>query len=171
MRPNMLAACTGEEQPERAPDEYVRRTFDDFAASFDQVLARLEYAAPRLLDAAIDPVLPVGGNGDILDAGCGTGLCGEFLASRGRRLVGVDLSKGMLARARATRHYDELIHAELTAFLESRRGEFDAIVSADTLVYFGDLAAVLAAAHGALRTTGILAFTVEEATGDRAPAG
>jgi predicted TPR repeat methyltransferase len=44
------------------------------------------------------------------------------------------------------------------------------IVSADTLVYFGDLAPVIAAAAAALRPDGLFIFTVEEAT-DPALAG
>ena len=40
---------------------------------------------------------------DVLDAGCGTGLCGPLVAPYARRLVGVDLSEAMLARpARGT---------------------------------------------------------------------
>ena len=37
----------------------------------------------------------------VLDAGCGTGLCGPLLRPYAKRLVGVDLSSGMLERARA----------------------------------------------------------------------
>jgi predicted TPR repeat methyltransferase len=40
------------------------------------------------------------------------------------------------------------------------------IVSADTLVYFGDLHGVVAAAANALRPNGLLIFTVEHAVGE-----
>ena len=43
---------------------------------------------------------------------------------------------------------------------------FDLIVTADTLVYFGALDDVAAAAAGALRTGGRFIFTVEEATAE-----
>ena len=99
---------------------------------------------------------------DVLDAGCGTGLCGPLVAPYARRLVGVDLSEGMLARARARNVYDELVRRELTAYLHDCTGAFDVIVSADTLVYFGPLEEVLAAAGNALRAGGVLIFTVEE---------
>ena len=42
---------------------------------------------------------------------------------------------------------------------------FDVIVSADTLVYFGDLGCVVAAAARALRPNGLFIFTLEHAVG------
>ena len=45
------------------------------------------------------------------------------------------------------------------------------IVSADTLVYFGPLDAVTAAAGNALRPGGVLVFTVEELSGTAGKAG
>jgi predicted TPR repeat methyltransferase len=97
----------------------------------------------------------------MLDAGCGTGLCGPLLRRYARRLVGVDLAEGMLAKARERDIYDALTAGELTAFMAGQRQAFDVIVSADTLVYFGDLAAVTHAAADALRDNGILAFSLE----------
>ena len=99
---------------------------------------------------------------DVLDAGCGTGLCGPLLAPYARRLVGVDLSERMLAQARAREVYDELVKGELTDYLRASAGMFDAIVSADTLVYFGPLEEVVEAAERALRPGGHVVFTVEE---------
>jgi len=60
--------------------------------------------------------------------------------------------------------YDELVKGELTAYLRQFPDAFDVIVSADTLVYFGALEDVFAAAATALRPNGVLIFSVEEAT-------
>src|SRR4029077_16423873 len=106
---------------------------------------------------------------DVLDAGCGTGLCGLLVAPYARQLVGVDLSEGMLDHARKKNVYDELVRGELTAYLQNRHDAFDLIVTADTLVYFGALEDVAVAAAGALRSGGRVVFTVEEATDDDAP--
>ena len=98
---------------------------------------------------------------DVLDAGCGTGLCGPLVAPYARRLTGVDLSAGMLAQAREKHVYDELVQAELTEYLRHCLDAFDIIVSADTLAYFGVLDEVVAAAASALRVGGLLVFTLE----------
>lgn len=90
-------------------------------------------------------------------------MCADFLRRRAQRLVGVDLSAGMLARARARKAYDELIEDELASWLAGRSQEFDLIVSADTLCYFGALEQALTGAAGALRGGGRLVFTVERA--------
>jgi predicted TPR repeat methyltransferase len=107
---------------------------------------------------------------DVLDAGCGTGLCGTLVAPYARRLVGVDLSEGMLAQAKEKEVYDELVKAELTGFLRASEEAFDLIVSADTLVYFGSLHDVVAAAVHSLRPGGRLVFTLEHAVPGRPPA-
>jgi len=98
----------------------------------------------------------------ILDAGCGTGLCGPLLQGFARRLVGVDLSEGMLALARDRGIYDELIAAELTRYLETTEDRFDVVMCADTLVYFGDLHAVIDGFQRVLEADGVLVFSVEQ---------
>ena len=159
---HMYAAASGRNVPERCDSRYVTALFDELALSFDATLERLEYAAPRLLSAALAARVPFGqGNLDVLDAGCGTGLCGPLLRSTARVLAGVDLSSEMLARARARNVYDELVQAELCEFMESRPHRFDIVNCADTLIYVGALEPVMAATHRCLRPKGVFAFTVE----------
>jgi predicted TPR repeat methyltransferase len=163
---HLLAACSGREVPPRASDAFVETTFDSFAASFDSKLAKLSYRAPTLVIEVLKQSVSAPSRSlDVLDAGCGTGLCGPRIAPYARRLVGVDLSERMLAQAREKAVYDELLKRELSAYLSSCRERFDVIVSADTLVYFGALDAVVAAADRALRPGGRLVFTVEESVG------
>jgi predicted TPR repeat methyltransferase len=157
-----FAAYSGESVPEQASPEYLRTTFDGFAGSFESKLAELGYRAPGLVVQALAKA--VGETRDdlrIADAGCGTGLCGPLLKPSARLLVGVDISEPMLERAATKQVYDELVAGDLVAFLQSRPAAFDAIVSADTLCYFGVLEAFAQAARGSLADGGCLVFTVE----------
>lgn len=165
---HLLAACRQEATPPRASDDFVEAVFDGFAPAFDKRLSDLEYRAPQLVAAALEGEF---GASDlrILDAGCGTGLCAPLLRPFASRLVGVDLSAAMLAVARKRGGYDALIKAELTAFLQEAAGDFDIIVSADTLVYFGDIKPVLLAAARALRPGGGLIATLERLPDDAGP--
>lgn len=161
-----LAACTGQEVPQRASDAYVESTFDLFAQSFDAKLQALDYRAPELIGQAVRRVAGTPqAKLDVLDAGCGTGLCEPMLAPFARKLVGVDLSGQMLEKAaQRSAHgggYHELFKAELTAFIQAHPQSFDLIVSADTLCYFGALEAVCNAAYASLRPGGWLIFSVE----------
>lgn len=166
-----LAALGLTDVPDRAPDQYVQRVFDDFAGSFDRKLELLGYRAPRLVTDALIDVAPRLGVGGVvmLDAGCGTGLCGPLLRPFAKRLEGVDLSAGMLDKARARVEYDLLVQAELTAFLGSKPDAYDVIVSADTLCYFGELGEVLAAAARALTGPAVFIFSVEALLDQDAP--
>ena len=165
---HMLASCGGQAAPARADDAYVRQTFDSFANSFDeQLLNNLDYRAPQLLvDALVHVLEAPRGVLDVLDAGCGTGLCGPLIRPYARWLSGVDLSGGMVAKARARGGYDALEVAELTEWLQSHPRSWDLVLSADTLIYFGELQTVLTAAWDALRPGGWLAFTLEVLDGD-----
>jgi len=165
---HMLAACGGADTPARADDDYVRNVFDGFAESFDeQLLKNLGYRAPQVLTDALKQVLEAPQSRlDVLDAGCGTGLCAPLIRPWARRLTGVDLSGGMVEKARLRGGYDTLAVAELTAYLEGQPAAYDVVLSADTLVYFGDLLPVLHASRAALRPGGWLAFTLEALDGE-----
>lgn len=158
---HMLAATAGEAPP-RASDAYVENVFDAYADSFDASLERLHYRAPELVAAEVERLFGAPRSElAVVDAGCGTGLCGPLLRPWSARLAGCDLSVGMLRRARQRACYDVLHKAELGYYLATQPDSFDLIVSADTLCYFGDLHEVLGTAAQALRPAGRLVFTVE----------
>ena len=164
---HMLAACTGRNVPERASNAFVETTFNSFASSFEAKLETLSYRAPTLVAAMLeDSGLERSRHLDVLDAGCGTGLCGVAVAPFARQLVGVDISEGMLAHAKDKNVYQKLVKAELTEYLRDNSETFDLIVSSDTLVYFGDLKDIIVAFAKALRLNGLLVFTLEHAVGD-----
>src|SRR5262245_6502014 len=160
---HMLAACSGRDIPARASNGFIEKTFDSFARSFESKLAKLQYRAPELVvESLASSGVEKAKTLDVLDAGCGTGLCAPLLEPYARRLIGVGLSARMLDQAKARQIYDELIKGELTGYLRDVPSEYDVIVSADTLCYFGPLEDVAAAAADALRPGGRLIFTVEE---------
>lgn len=161
---HLLAACTLKDVPVRAGDAFVTADFDRFADTFDEVLQKLEYRSPALVGNALQRIEgEPRGELEIVDAGCGTGLLAKHLRPYARRLVGVDLSPKMLEKAAKRAMYDQTIAAELGSFLRSSPEAFDIVASSDTLVYFGELREVLAAARTSLRAGGRLLFTLEHA--------
>jgi len=162
---HMLASFSGKNVPKRADNLYVKQTFDAFSASFDSSLARLQYKAPQLISNCLANTLnEKKSTVDILDIGCGTGLCGELVKPLATTLIGVDLSPKMLEKARQLKIYDELIEAELSDYMSTCQLRFDYVICADTFVYFGTLESALAAAFKILRTDGYLIFTTEQNT-------
>jgi predicted TPR repeat methyltransferase len=164
----LRAACLGQDLPDRAPDAYVKQVFDEMADSYDaHLVENLDYRGPSLLMEALSSVLPPPAAAlDILDAGCGTGLCGPLLRPYARHLTGVDLAPAMLAKAAGCKAYDDLINAELTAFLGRQPETYDLICSADTLCYFGALEQVFQVVVQALKPGGLFAFTLEDGGGE-----
>ena len=159
----VLASRGSGDLPDAAPVEYIRDLFDTYARRFDEHLLRqLEYRAPELLLEALRPHLPPTPL-DVLDLGCGTGLCGVALRPFARRLTGVDLSSAMLEEAGRKQLYDELAQGELIAWMATHTAAFDLIAATDVFIYIGDLAPVFDAARGALRAKGLLAFSTERA--------
>lgn len=143
---------------------YVRRLFDQHAPDFDQALVeRLDYRGPDILLGAVEIVAEQPPrNGSMLDLGCGTGLVGALYRPLCGRLIGVDVSPGMIEQAREKGVYDELVAAELMDYLAA---EIDArhelVLAADVFVYCSDLAPIAAAVSRVLAPYGLFAFTVE----------
>lgn len=159
----VLASIGSEPIPGAAPVGYLRDLFDDYADRFDgELIGLLRYRVPELLAQRIIRDSPPGWL-DILDLGCGTGLCGSLLTRIARRLTGVDLSARMLAKAGECGVYTELECVEITDYLARHDQEFDLVLAGDVLVYFGDLAPLFAGVRRVLRAGGRFAFSVEAA--------
>jgi predicted TPR repeat methyltransferase len=162
----LLKAVEGDEELDRSTPEYVVEYFDAFAEGFDaQLVEALGYDIPEKLCAAVRDLTTTGKLYETLDAGCGTGLCGPLLRPLSNKLTGVDLSPKMLELARRRAVYDAVACEDLTAFLARSAGQFDLIVAADVLIYFGDLAPIFSGAAVALKPGGIFAFSTESGSG------
>jgi len=152
--------------PESAPPQFVRGLFDEYADRFDEELVdTLHYRGPEQVCAPL-PALHPAPFDSALDLGCGSGLAAPLLRPLARRLAGVDLSPRMIARAAATRLYDELHIAELLAYLAATSARHDLVVACDVFIYLGSLAPTFGAVARVLEPGGMFAFTVEEGHAD-----
>jgi predicted TPR repeat methyltransferase len=155
-------------------ETYVRRLFDQYAGRYDEALTeRLSYRGPMLLRDAVQALMDAGGRpmhfAAMLDLGCGTGLGGTAFRPFVDRLVGVDLSPAMVAKASAKSLYDRLTAASIEPFLtdEIESGsKYDFVIAADVFVYVNDLAPIIRGAARVLAPDGLLAFTVESHAGE-----
>lgn len=151
-----------------SPPEYITNLFDAYADHYDEhLLHSLEYKVPVLLKEAINQYRPLQKNTyNILDLGCGTGLCGEVFKPYAKKFIGVDLSPNMLAQAKEKNIYDELVCEELATFLQDKKFAYDMIIAGDVLVYLGDLTTLFANISAALKPDGLFAFNTEISASD-----
>ena len=112
---------------------------------------------------ALRALLPPLAGTTVLDLGCGFGWFCRWARDNGAaRVLGVDVSEKMLARARATTADAAItyVRADLEQ-LALARESFDLAYSSLALHYVTDLGALLAAVHRALVPGGRLVFSVE----------
>ena len=163
----ILAAQSDIFPPSQVPTSLVAGLFDRYADRFDKHLTgALNYRVPEMLTEALTAIGPEK-KLDVLDMGCGTGLCGPLLRPFAATLAGVDLSAGMVEKARSRGVYDRLEVGELVQTMQQRPRSYDLLVAADVLIYLGDLGPTFEAAAGALRPGGLFAFSVEAGAGER----
>ncbi|WP_315783070.1 MULTISPECIES: class I SAM-dependent DNA methyltransferase [unclassified Bradyrhizobium] len=149
------------------PKAYVQSLFDQYAPRFEaELIERLNYRAPNILFKAVLAVRAAESKPAYfkraIDLGCGTGLGAAAFAKNVDGFVGIDLSAGMIAEARATGLYAELEVDDMTAGLQRQPdASADLVLAADAMVYVGDLAPVLREIERVLRPGGLLALTVE----------
>ncbi|HEV8712451.1 MAG TPA: class I SAM-dependent methyltransferase [Candidatus Binatia bacterium] len=93
----------------------------------------------------------------VLELGCGTGFNTVWLAPGARFVVGVDISEGMLrkARCRLGERHVHLLQTDITKPWPLTQG-FDLIVATLVLEHVQDLAPVFAEAHRVLWPGGLL---------------
>ncbi|WP_370969378.1 class I SAM-dependent methyltransferase [Amycolatopsis sp. cg9] len=165
----LLRAFTGEHDREfvEARIAEVRRLLDDESLATGVDVDRLDtvpgydlwagtYDDPANAAFALDePWLEelAGHPGDTLDAACGTGRYAAILAARGHRVIGVDSSPGMLARARERVPTADFRLGDLTA-LPVADASVDLVTCGLALTHVGDLGPVLAEFARVLRPGG-----------------
>jgi predicted TPR repeat methyltransferase len=156
----LLAVKAGVAPPAELPPGSVSGLFDRYAEGFDAHLRdRLQYRVP---DQIAQRVVQLGiSRPDVLDLGCGTGLCGEALVRIAKSLHGVDASTEMIARARSRIVYNQLDIGDMVEIMRKHPCAYDVIVAGDVLVYIGDLTPTFEAATASLRPGGHFIFSIE----------
>lgn len=159
---HLLAALRGERRAS-APEEYTRAVFDSYAERFEQHLTSdLAYDGPKELRQLFNGTPDSDRRFEnALDIGCGTGLAGVAFKDLITRLVGLDLSAGMLSKAAEKGIYDHLLAIDAVAFLNQNDETFDVVLCADALPYIGDLAPLFGAIAGHLAAGGRFLCTTE----------
>ena len=96
----------------------------------------------------------------VLDVGCGHGWLAQAMLADGARVMGVDGSSALLAKARDRCPRAEFIEWDLARGLPPLAGPFDRIVANMVLMDLPDLGALLAAVRPALAPAGRFIFTL-----------
>jgi SAM-dependent methyltransferase len=112
---------------------------------------------------ALRALLPPLAGRDVVDLGCGYGWFSRFAAEAGaRRVLGLDVSARMLARAREINAHPavEYVPADLRD-VALPAAMFDLAYSSLAFHYVADLGGLLRRIAGALRPGGTLVFSVE----------
>jgi predicted TPR repeat methyltransferase len=162
----------GADELSEMPPAYVRLLFDQYAATFDTALVeRLGYRGPSVLFEAVLSACQAhrkpANFKHAIDLGCGTGLAAVAFAKMVDQFIGIDLSPGMIEKARATGLYAELKETDMLEGLRTTPdSSVDLALSADAMVYVADLFPVLKEASRVLASGGLLAFTLERHDGD-----
>ncbi len=144
----------------------VRAMFDTIAPRYDLVNRVMTFGLDQAWRRRTVSALALPPGALVLDLACGTGDLSRLGVRRGYRVVGADLSAGMLA---ANRGDTPLVEAD-AARLPFPDGAFDGIVCGFALRNFTDLAATWPSRPGCCGPGGRLAVLEVGAPTSRAPA-
>lgn len=153
----------------RIATEIVKSRFETLADTYEKTLETFKYFGvdhmARVFQRFVSDATRKN-QFDILDLGCGTGLCGQQFKRFAARLDGVDLSPKMLELAHGLRIYDQLDCVEVSAyFTQEPHRKYEVITSAGLFVYLPELQAVLNNCFSILQNDGCIVFTVDQHDG------
>lgn len=162
-------ALKPELRPKKVPVQMVIDMFDATSASYDAVQRARQYQLPGLLYQLLNPAMgPDAARHDLLDLGCGTGLCSIAFQQYFPNIIGVDISSGMIDKAyrrvdaRGVRIFSRLVQRDLRPFVaEVKLDAFDLVLCMETFKYLGDLAGVFEGIAATLRRGGYAAVSFD----------
>ncbi len=141
---------------------YIANLFDGYADKFDNHLVqKLEYKTPELIADKLAEFTNTETRYEIIDLGCGTGLCAPFLSKISKKLTGIDLSEKMIEKAEPLNLYDHLIVGDITEEMLATENNYDLIIAADVFVYIGKLDEVFNACAQKINPGGLFIYSTE----------
>ncbi|QOD38711.1 methyltransferase [Candidatus Wolbachia massiliensis] len=160
----------------KLPKNLIKQYFDYTGEYFvEHWLIAKQYRGHEFVHMVITKIFNDSASGlNILDLGCGTGICGHFLKMHniGNRITGIDISNRMLNIARGCfikgkPVYNELIHMEMTEFLKQEKEYlYDVIIFAEVLHYLYDLQTELELAKKSTSKKGVIVCLIRRKEGE-----
>ncbi|MDY7008545.1 MAG: class I SAM-dependent methyltransferase [Cyanobacteriota bacterium] len=116
-------------------NQELTKNYDIWADEYEQdLIGNSDYLSPEKVADFVLKYVPR--SGKILDAGSGTGLAGKVLYDNGyTNLVAIDISEGMLNKARQKNIYTELYKQVLGETLDFPTNFFNAVISVGVFTY------------------------------------
>jgi predicted TPR repeat methyltransferase len=157
-----LSALGVHSTPDKIPPSIIMAIFDDNAKLYDANLKSVGWSPSIILDTAKSLYDNKDVSLDILDIGCGTGLCGELFRPMAQRLDGIDMSPAMVAEAEKKNIYDSLSVGDVTEMTNKHSDLYDLIIGGDVMMYVGKLEELITNIFALIRVNGHFLFNVEQ---------
>lgn len=154
------AFATHMTRQQRLKEVSVTDFYDQFSMEYDRLALEHGWASPRIVFGLMYPVVEEGET--IVDLGVGTGLCAELFKANGQKVIGIDLSAGMLDRCRQKAVCEQLIQHDLTHKPYPLDDHVADHIVANSVFYFiYDLRTPLAEISRIIKPGGSFCFNIE----------
>lgn len=157
-----------EMQPKTMPFGMALEYFEGIAMAYDQTQQTDGYQIPALLHQFLHQAFDGKRFNDLVDLGCGTGLCGAQFREEFTNTIGVDMANNMLDVAyrrvdrRGVMIYNRLVNQDLHYYLDEADSNItDVALCMSVFPYLGDLEAIFAGIKKVLRPGGFFACTFD----------
>ncbi len=136
--------------------------YNEWANGYDDDLTSWSYQAPTVVAATVVSRHPEAGS--VLDVGCGTGLVGRALRTRGftGQILGLDISQASIEIAQQGGAYDSVEQADLQQRLPFEDDSVDAVVCVGVMTYLPEVEAVWREFARVARPGGLVVATQRE---------
>jgi predicted TPR repeat methyltransferase len=159
-----------EMRPRTMPLEMAVEYFDGLAQTYEYTQQTRSYQLPALVHQLLHiETDKMDQRHDLIDLGCGTGLCGAQFREEFVNVVGVDFSNMMLDIAyrktdrRGVKIFTRLAHKDMRSYLhtEEKEASFDVALCISVLPYMGDVDLAFSGVQRVLRPGGLFAVSFD----------